>query len=130
VSKYREAPARGLLALKRASEEGEHGDHLRSQAYPRNVRGFTMLYMIVERFEADAQEVVRERFQKHGRLLPRGVEYVDSWVTVDGRNCYQLMTAESESLLQLWISRWSDVVRLNYFEVVPSSAFWEKRPSG
>jgi hypothetical protein len=43
--------------------------------------------------------VVVERFRRQGRMMPDGVEYVDSWMTADASRCYQLMEARDETAL-------------------------------
>lgn len=74
-----------------------------------------MLYMVVERYRS-GPEPVYARFRARGRMMPGGVEYVDSWVTADRSVCYQVMRAHDRALLDEWISHWSDLVD---FEVVP-----------
>jgi len=74
-----------------------------------------MLYMIIETFDAGA-EAVYARFRDKGRMLPAGLEYVDSWVSEDMRKCFQIMRCDDPGLIDAWISHWSDLVS---FEVVP-----------
>ena len=75
-----------------------------------------MLYMVVERFrDGDAAAVFR-RFRERGRMLPRGLRYVDSWVAADLSRCFQLMESDDPALFERWISQWQDLVE---FEVVP-----------
>ncbi|HRF60162.1 MAG TPA: DUF3303 family protein [Fimbriimonadaceae bacterium] len=86
-----------------------------------------MLFMVVEHFGAGSLESVGARFQSHGRMLPDGVVYVDSWMTPDGSRCFQLMVAPDRDVLQEWLDRWSDLVAFEVDEVVGSSAFWAAR---
>lgn len=81
-----------------------------------------MLYMIIETFK-DGPEAIYARFRDKGRMLPDGLEYIDSWVSEDLRVCYQIMSTEDRSLLDTWISRWDDIVS---FEVVPVLTSWYK----
>lgn len=74
-----------------------------------------MRYMVIENF-TDGPEPVYARFQEKGRMLPSGVEYVDSWITSDLKRCYQIMSCDDLANLDTWMSRWSDIVN---FEVVP-----------
>jgi Protein of unknown function (DUF3303) len=74
-----------------------------------------MLFMVVERFRRGAAPVY-ERAAEHGRMLPPGVTYVDSWVEEGLERCFQLMEAEDRGALDQWIARWRDLVD---FEVVP-----------
>jgi Protein of unknown function (DUF3303) len=71
--------------------------------------------MVVERFRRGAAPVY-ERAAEHGRMLPPGVTYVDSWVEEGLERCFQLMEAEDRGALDQWIARWRDLVD---FEVVP-----------
>jgi hypothetical protein len=75
-----------------------------------------MLYMIIERFKNGDPVPVYRRFRDQGRLLPEGLTYVSSWVTVDMTMCYQLMESENRDVLERWIARGSDLVD---FEVAP-----------
>jgi hypothetical protein len=75
-----------------------------------------MRFMVVERFK-HGPEPVYARAREHGRMLPPGLRYVESWV--DSRRldrCFQLMETDDPSLFEAWIAAWSDLVD---FEVVP-----------
>jgi hypothetical protein len=74
-----------------------------------------MLYMVIERYRNGAGPVY-ERFRARGRMMPPGLDYVDSWVTADRARCYQLMRTEDPDLFPVWTSRWKDLVE---FEVIP-----------
>ena len=74
-----------------------------------------MLFMIVEHFRGDPAPVYR-RFHERGRLVPDGVRYVSSWVTLDLERCYQVMECDDRRLLDQWIARWADLID---FEVIP-----------
>ena len=74
-----------------------------------------MQYLIIETFVHGPEPVYR-RFRARGRLAPDGLRYVSSVVTPDGSRCYQLMECDDRTLLDAWMSAWSDLVR---FEVVP-----------
>ena len=75
-----------------------------------------MLYMVVERFKLGAASEIYRRARERGRLLPQGLEYVDSWVDMEFTRCFQLMRTEDPALLTEWIRAWSD---LTDFEVIP-----------
>ena len=75
-----------------------------------------MLYMIIERFHPDKIKELYERFDKKGRLLPKGVHYIDSWVDEKVEVCFQLMESESEDLLFEWTNQWKDYAD---FEIIP-----------
>jgi hypothetical protein len=72
--------------------------------------------MVVESFRPGARAAIYERFRARGRMLPEGIEYVDSWVDLDGTRCFQLMRAREQRLLEAWIGAWSDLAD---FEWVP-----------
>ena len=47
--------------------------------------------MIIERFHPGKITSVYERFDEKGRMMPEGVNYINSWVTEDLSSCYQIM---------------------------------------
>lgn len=59
---------------------------------------------------------IYQRFSEHGRMMPEGVEFVDSWVEEDLQKCYQVMRSESIEGIYQWIDNWKDLVD---FEVIP-----------
>jgi hypothetical protein len=79
-----------------------------------------MLYMIVESFRR-GPEPVYERFQQRGRMAPDGLRYVASWVTPDGKTCYQVMECEDRALLDPWLAAWADLVDFSVIPVVTSA---------
>lgn len=79
-----------------------------------------MLYMVVEQFEAEPGEIYR-RLAEKGRMMPAGLEYVSSWIDLDGRTCYQLMRTEDKSLFTHWIENWSDLMKFNIVPVRTSA---------
>jgi hypothetical protein len=80
-----------------------------------------MLYMIVERFHDGDPVPVYRRFRDRGRLAPEGVVYVASWVTDDLTRCYQLMECAEATLLEAWMSQWSDLVDFEVYPVISSA---------
>ena len=70
--------------------------------------------MVIEEFVRGARPVY-ERAADKGRMLPPGLEYVDSWVDERLERCFQLMETDDPALIDRWIEEWSDLVR---FEVV------------
>jgi hypothetical protein len=75
-----------------------------------------MLYMVIERFNDDAAPAIYRRARDQGRHLPPGLEYVDSWVDLDYKRCFQLMRTEDSTLFDQWTRAWSDLAS---FEIVP-----------
>jgi hypothetical protein len=75
-----------------------------------------MLYMVIETFTHGARPVY-ERTRSRGRMLPPGLNYVDSWVDEQNLDrCFQLMETDDASLFEVWLPEWRD---LGEFEVVP-----------
>ncbi len=85
-------------------------------------------YMVVERYTQGAAPVYA-RAAARGRMLPDGLEYVESWVDERLDRCFQLMETDDPSLFGEWIARWDDLAE---FEVVPvlSSAEAAARAGG
>jgi len=75
-----------------------------------------MLFMIIERFHPGTVKLLYERFAEKGRLLPGGVEYIDSWIDKNVSTCYQVMRSDSIEKIHEWISYWDDLAE---FEVIP-----------
>ncbi len=75
-----------------------------------------MLYMVVEHFAEGAAVGIYRNLRDHGRRLPPGLEYVDSWVDLDYRRCFQLMRTDDPSLFDVWAKAWGDA---GSFEVIP-----------
>ena len=75
-----------------------------------------MLFMVIEEFRNQDAKSVYRRFHQKGRLLPDGLEFVNSWVAADLGRCFQLMKCGDITLLQQWVAEWSD---LTAFEIVP-----------
>lgn len=72
--------------------------------------------MVVEHFKGRDPEPVYKRFADKGRMMPEGLNYVNSWIEVGMDRCFQVMETDDPALLQDWISKWHDLVD---FEVVP-----------
>lgn len=91
-----------------------------------------MLFMVIERFKGGDWRAVGARFRARGRMMPEGsgAAYVASWLSTDGRVCYQLMEAPSRGSLDEWIANWSDLVEFEVIEVETSAEFWRKRAEG
>src|SRR3954454_16777321 len=75
-----------------------------------------MLYMVIEHYRNGSAPDVYRRFRERGRMAPEGLRYVDSWVDVSYRRCFQVMECDDPRLLAEWIANWQDIVE---FEVVP-----------
>ena len=75
-----------------------------------------MLYMIIERFHPGKVTALYQRFDERGRLMPEGLNYVNSWIDEGVTTCYQIMETADRALLDAWIAYWDDLAD---FEVVP-----------
>lgn len=76
-----------------------------------------MLFMIIEHYrDADMVPIYR-RVRAEGRMLPEGLDYVDSWVEPNFARCFQLMRCDDLTLLQEWILKWRGSGTA--FEIVP-----------
>jgi hypothetical protein len=78
-----------------------------------------MKYMVIETFGPGMRALVYERFQEQGRMLPEGLDYIDSWVEIDGDRCFQLMETSRPALFQEWIRTWEDLVSFEIVELEP-----------
>lgn len=73
-------------------------------------------YMVVERYRPGCYDKVYQRFNARGRLLPPGLNYLNSWVNRERSVCYQLMETGDAALFEAWTACWADLVE---FEIVP-----------
>ena len=80
-----------------------------------------MLFMVIERFKPGAIDSIYERVKLQGRMLPAGLEYIDSWIAEDLTICYQVMSTEDEKLFDEWISCWHDLVEFEVVRVLSSA---------
>ena len=79
------------------------------------------LFMVVEHYR-DGPDPVYARFAEHGRMLPDGLRYLDSWVVAGTRDvCFQLMETAEPALFDAWTVRWADLVRFEIHEVISSA---------
>jgi hypothetical protein len=75
-----------------------------------------VLFMVIERFRDRDPRPVYAHVREHGRGLPDGLRYVDSWIEADFSRCFQVMECDDASLLQQWALHWQGLVD---FEIVP-----------
>jgi Domain of unknown function (DUF3303) len=72
--------------------------------------------MVIERYTKGPGPVY-QRAAVRGRMLPRGLKYIGSWIDDGGLDrCFQLMETSDPSLFEEWFENWRDLVE---FEVVP-----------
>ena len=89
-----------------------------------------MLFMVIESFKNGETATVRERFDKHGRMLPENVAYVTSWIDARTARCFQVMEAPSLELLKVWTDHWDDLVEFEIIPVVTPAEFWARISQG
>ncbi len=75
-----------------------------------------MLYMVIEKFKIECKDKIYERLKTKGRMLPNGLIYLDSWLELQGKRCFQLMETDNEYLFDEWVKKWNDLVD---FEIIP-----------
>ena len=75
------------------------------------------LYMVIERFKQGHSDAVYARFNAKGRMLPAGLLYHDSWLSVDDKTCYQLMQTETPETFDKWTRHWDDLVDFEVIEL-------------
>ena len=73
--------------------------------------------MVIENFKPDKYDIVYERYAEKGRMLPKGLLYMDSWTSRSANRCYQLMQTDDSSLFAKWIENWSDLVDFDVVEI-------------
>ena len=75
-----------------------------------------MLFMVIERFKNGDAKAVYRRYERTGRMLPDGLNYVQSWVDAGFERCFQLMECDDPLLFEQWVTQWQDLVD---FEIIP-----------
>jgi hypothetical protein len=81
-----------------------------------------MLFMVIEHFRDHDMIPVYERLREKGRMLPEGVEFVDSWIEPSFARCFQLMRCDDAAKLQEWVLGWRGTgVTFEIVPVVPSA---------
>jgi hypothetical protein len=83
-----------------------------------------MLFMVIEQFKNGDPGPIGERFRRQGRMMPEQVIYHASWIDAKQGRCFQIMESAERSLLDMWISRWSDLVDFEVIPVVASQQYW------
>ena len=80
-----------------------------------------MLFMVIERFKDRDAKAIYRHFRDHGRGMPDGLKYVDSWIEASFDRCFQLMECDDVRLLQEWILFWQPRIEFEVVPVVPSA---------
>jgi hypothetical protein len=79
-----------------------------------------MLFMVIERFKNRDAVAIYRRFREQGRMMPDGLQYVESWIESNFDRCFQLMECDDPRLFQQWIIQWQDLMEFEIIPVVPS----------
>jgi Domain of unknown function (DUF3303) len=74
-------------------------------------------YMVIETFMPGCKDEIYERFHQKGRMMPDGLEYVDSWLEKGGDRCFQLMETDDPTLFQQWTDCWKDLMGFEIIEI-------------
>jgi Protein of unknown function (DUF3303) len=85
-------------------------------------------YMVIETYTQGAGPVYAHAADR-GRMLPPGLEYVDSWIEERTLGpCFQVMETEDPALFDgwWWTAHWSELVD---FEIVPMITATERPPA-
>jgi hypothetical protein len=80
-----------------------------------------MLFMVIERFKNRDAAPVYKRFEERGRMMPDGLNYINSWVEPNFDRCFQVMETDDPALFQEWIDNWKDLVDFEVLPVVSSA---------
>ena len=76
-------------------------------------------YMVIETFAPGRSDAVYERLRDRGRMLPEGLEFVQSWLSRDQHTCFQLMRTARPELFETWFEHWRDLVSFELVELGP-----------
>jgi Domain of unknown function (DUF3303) len=78
---------------------------------------------VIERFVDNDMLPIYRHLQSDGRMLPEGLEYVESWIEFNFARCFQLMRCDDLCLFQEWTLKWrGSGVTFEIVPVVPSAA--------
>jgi len=77
--------------------------------------------MVIERFRKGRTKEIYFRARERGRLLPDGLRYVDSWISLELDMCFQLMECDDSDLLYEWFRKWEDLAEFELIPVVSSA---------
>jgi Protein of unknown function (DUF3303) len=83
-------------------------------------------YMVVEHFKNKDAVPAYRRFREQGRMAPKGLAYVSSWIDENIEHCYIVMETHDRSLLDQWIANWSDIIDFEVYPVISTQQVLEK----
>ena len=73
--------------------------------------------MLIEHFKEDCVEAIYSRLEQNGRMLPKGLHFLNSWVNRSENICFQWMQTDNPELLRIWMNQWNDLVDFEIFQV-------------
>jgi hypothetical protein len=85
-----------------------------------------MVYMVIEKYRPGKAKQIYKRFEEKGRMMPDGLNYINSWINEQVSICYQVMEADSVAKLNEWISHWNDLAEFEIIPVISSAQAKEK----
>jgi len=85
-----------------------------------------LIFMVIESFKKSGAKAIYDRYEKHGRMMPEGLKYIDSWVDKKFEKCYQVVECDDTNKLKEWISNWQDLVDFEIIPVMTSNEAYEK----
>jgi hypothetical protein len=74
-------------------------------------------FMVIEHFAPGCKAKIYQRFHEKGRMLPDGLNYLNSWLEKDGDRCFQLMETNDASLFKVWFEHWRDCGTIEVIEL-------------
>lgn len=72
-------------------------------------------YMIIETFPAELLDTIYDRLHNKGRMLPEGLDFVESWLDEGGGRVFQIMATDDYGTFDKWTRHWDDLVE---FEII------------
>ena len=82
--------------------------------------------MVIENFKKSGAKAIYKRYDEHGRMMPEGLSYINSWIDEKFEKCYQVVECDDTNKLQEWISNWQDLVNFEIIPVMTSNEAYEK----
>ena len=74
-------------------------------------------FIVIEYYHENCFDKIYDRFHKHGRMLPDGLFFIESWLENNGKRCFQLMETDNPELFKTWINYWKDLVDFEVIEI-------------
>ena len=79
-------------------------------------------FMVIETYKEGCLDKVYERFHRQGRMMPPGLNYIDSWLEKGRNRCFQLMETDHPDLFPAWTRQWDDLMSFEILEIAPKPA--------